>query len=178
MDICHLMNADLLQWRSCEHGTLVSNSSFCESALRLCNCNRLILSIRFDRWRKERVCIPLDNWVLPMVKTEEAEMLVSPPNLTPGNRMQGNMSFPVLEKKIQMTQLGEKGYSNILWQLEIASKFVRMRTTDGEHLLLCAENIRVPDLIRKPQLWQLFPQVQLSDQFWKFILWRFTTDMR
>ena len=29
----------------------------------------------------------------------------------------------------------KKPYSNILWQLEIATKFDRMRTTDGEHLL-------------------------------------------
>ena len=57
---------------------------------------------------KERVSIALDNWVLPMVKTQEVEMLVSPPNLTPGNRMQGNTSFRVLEKKIQMTQLCDK----------------------------------------------------------------------
>ena len=40
-----------------------------------------------------------------------------------------------------------------------------------------AENIRVLDLIRKPKLWQLFPKAQSVDQFWKFILWKFLTDM-
>ena len=68
-------------------------------------CDGLVQSIRFDK----RVNIPLKNWVAPRMEPEEVEMLVSPaPRLAPGNRMQEDMSFRVLEKKIQVTQLCEK----------------------------------------------------------------------
>ena len=66
--------------------------------------------------------------------------------------------------------------SNILW-LGSRTKFDQIETTDGEQLLFCAENIRFLDTVRKPKLWQLFLKAQLLDQFWKFILWKFLTDM-
>ena len=52
-----------------------------------------------------------------------------------------------------------------------------MQMTDGDKLFVCAELFRVLDLIRKPVLWQLFPKAPSLDQFWKFILWKFVTDM-
>ena len=42
---------------------------------------------------KEQGAIPEDNGVLTMVEPEEVEMLVSPPNLALGNKMQGSASF-------------------------------------------------------------------------------------
>ena len=42
---------------------------------------------------KERVNIPLKNWVASMMEPEEVDMLVSPSNTALGNRMQGNASF-------------------------------------------------------------------------------------
>ena len=35
-------------------------------------------------------------------------MLVTPPNLARGNKMQGSASFRILEKRVQMTQLCAK----------------------------------------------------------------------
>ena len=57
----------------------------------------------------------MDNKILTMVEPEELELLVSPLTQTLGNRMQGSaVSFKALEKKIQLTQLCEKTFSNIL----------------------------------------------------------------
>ena len=42
---------------------------------------------------KEQVAILVDNGILAMVEPEEMEMLVSPPNLALGNKMQGGASF-------------------------------------------------------------------------------------
>ena len=56
-------------------------------------------------------------------------------------------------------------------------KIDQIRTTDGEQLLLCVENTRVFDLIRKVKLWQLFLKAPFLDQHWKFILWKFLTSM-
>ena len=47
--------------------------------------------------------------------------------------------------------------SKTLWQLGSSTKFDQMVTTDGEQLLLCAENTRVLDLLRKPKPRQLLP---------------------
>ena len=49
---------------------------------------------------------------------------------------------------------------------------------DGEQLLVCAENVRIIDRIRKFEFWQLFLQEQLSDQSRKFALWKFMTVIR
>ena len=67
--------------------------------------------------------------------------------------------------------------SNILLQEGSSTRFDQMETTDGEQLLFWAENTRFLDLFRKPKLWQLFPKAQSLDQVWKFILWKFVTDM-
>ena len=53
IDIFPLMNADSLLGKSCELGTLVSNSSFCESAQCLCNCNGLFY--QFDLTDDEKL---------------------------------------------------------------------------------------------------------------------------
>ena len=42
-----------------------------------------------------------------MVEPEEVDMLVSLPNLALGNKMQGGISFRILEKSVHMTQLRE-----------------------------------------------------------------------
>ena len=42
---------------------------------------------------KEQVAIPVYNRVMTVVEPEEVEMLVSPPNLALGNKMQGSASF-------------------------------------------------------------------------------------
>ena len=138
----------------------------------------LVLSIRFNRWwKKKQVVILVDNKNLSMLEPEEVEMFVSPPNLALGNKMQGSASFRVLEKRIQMTQLCEK---TLLQHLVTARNCYQIRRDDEDgwgNLLLCAENIQILDLIRKAEFGQLFPQVQLLDQFWKFILCKFLTDM-
>ena len=59
--------------------------------------------------KKERVQIPLKNWVAFMTEPAEIDMLVSfLSRPAPGNRMRENTSTTVLEKKVQMTQLCEK----------------------------------------------------------------------
>ena len=55
-------------------------------------------------------------------------------------------SFKAPEKKIQLARLWEKASFS-------------------------AENTRVLDFIRKPELWQLFPTGQPLDQFLEFVLW-------
>ena len=54
-----------LQWRFCEHETLVSNSSLRESDRCLRGRHGLVLSIRFDEWRKI-LAIPVDNGIMMM----------------------------------------------------------------------------------------------------------------
>ena len=74
----------------------------------------------------------MDNGILTMVEPEEVEMLVSPPNLALGNKMQRSASFRKLQNRV-------KSYSNILWHPEIATKFDLMMTTDGKITPLCRE---------------------------------------
>ena len=135
-------------------------------------------SIRFERRKKGRVGIPVDNKILTMLEREEVQLLVSPPTQAPGNRMQGSaLNFKALEKKIQLTQLCEIAFFQ---HRVIAKNYHKIRpdeTTDGKQLLLCVEDTRVLDLIRKPKPWQLFPKAQPLEQFWKFILWTLLTDM-
>ena len=118
----------------------------------------------------EQVAILVDNKNLTMMEPEVVEMLVSLPNLALGSKMQGSASFRVLEKKIQITQLCEKtSFQHIV----TAGNCYKVRPDDDDgwvELLLYDENIQFPDLIRKPKLWQPFPQVQFLDQFWKFML--------
>ena len=57
---------------------------------------------------KEQVAILVDIGILTVVDPEEVEMLVYPPNLALGNKMQGSASFRILEKRVHMTQLCEK----------------------------------------------------------------------
>ena len=117
---------------------------------------------------KEQVVILVDNKNLTMLEPQEVEMLVSPPNLALGNKMQFGKCW-VLEKRMQMTQLCEK----IFQHLVTARNCYQIRRDDEDgwrNLLLCAENTQILDLIRKAEFGQLFPQVQLLDQFWKFIL--------
>ena len=109
---------------------------------------------------------------------KEVQLLVSPPTRATVNRMQGRvLSFDRLAGKIQLTQLCEKLISYIFLQPANSTKFDQMGTTDGEKLLFCAENTRFLDIIRMPKLWQLFLKAQSLNRFWKFILWKFWTDM-
>ena len=54
-----------------------------------------------------RVAIPVYNKKSTMVEPEEVDVLVSLPNLALGSKMQGGMSFRILEKRVHMTQLCE-----------------------------------------------------------------------
>ena len=136
-----------LQWRFHKYRALVPNSSLCQSAQCLRSSCELVLSIR-------------DNKCLTIIDPEEVELLVSPPTQAPGNRIQGRgLSFQTMEKKIQLTQLCEKNLLPTSCDCkEDIQKFDRMQTTDGEKLLLCVENMRVLDLVRKPKHCQLFPK--------------------
>ena len=128
---------------------------------------------------KERVAIPVDNGILTIVEPEEVDMLVSLPNLALGNKMQGGASFQILEKRVQMRQSCEKAFFQ---HLVTAGNCYKIRPDDDDgcgKLLLCVENIRVLELIRKLELWQLFTQVQfvtpvievrmkkILDELWK-----------
>ena len=69
------------------------------------------LSIRLDRRKKGRVAIPVDNKILTMVEPAEVELLAPPPTQAPGNRVQGGaLSFQILAKKVQLTQLCEQAF--------------------------------------------------------------------
>ena len=87
--------------RFCEYGTLVSIKSVSVRPSRI----GVINSVR--QMKKK-------SGILTMVEPEEVEMLVSPPSLPLGNKMQGGASFRILEKRVQMTQLCEKSYSSLL----------------------------------------------------------------
>ena len=163
-----------LQWRFHEHRTIISNSSFCESSQCLRGCYELVLQSCFEEGGKEHIPAPVDNRILAIVERAEVEMLISSPILLDDAEW----------GKIQSTGKGGphdpimwKSLFHILWSPRISTKFDQTQKTDGEKLLLCAEKIRVLDLIRKPNLWQLFPKAPLLDQFWHFILWKFLTDM-
>ena len=78
----------------------------------------------------------IDHLWLTMVEPEEVEMLVSPPSLALGNKMQGSASFRVLEK----TQLCEKA---LFQHLVTAGNFYQIRPDDddgwGNFTPLCQE---------------------------------------
>ena len=58
-----------------------------------------------------RVAVPVENKILTMVAPEEVELLVSPPTQTPGNTVLGRaLSFQIVEKNKQLTQLCEKAF--------------------------------------------------------------------
>ena len=59
---------------------------------------------QFGLINEEQVAIPVDTGISTMVEPNEVEMLVSPPNLALGNKMQGGASFRILGKRVQMTQ--------------------------------------------------------------------------
>ena len=103
-----------LQWRCCEYGTLVSNSSFRESDPYPCGRHGLVLSIRCDKRGKRTSRYSCGHWILTMVEPEEVEMLVSPRNLALGNKMHGDMSFRILEKRVHRHNCVKKPYSSIL----------------------------------------------------------------
>ena len=89
---------------------------------------------------KERVGIPLDDKMLTRLQPEEAQLLVSPPTMTPGNRVRENvLSFEALASGIQVTQLFEKKKltSNMCDSQEEVQKF---DLTVRELSLLCARN--------------------------------------
>ena len=106
---------------------------------------------------KGRVGIPVDKKILTMVESEEVQLLVY-------------LRLKHVETRCKVAPWASKHWirrygshnSNILWSPGKRTKFDRMRTTDGEQLLLCAANIRVLDLIRKPRPWQLFPKAHLE----------------
>ena len=92
---------------------------------------------------KEQVAIPVDNGILTMVKPEEVEMLVSPPNLALGNKVQGSASFRILEKRVQMIQLCVKTlFQHLVTAGDCCN--IRLDNDDGwENFTRYAENIRL-----------------------------------
>ena len=90
--------------------------------------------------------------VTMVVEPEEVELLVSPPTQAPGKRMHGGASSLLsLEKKVQFSELCQKAFfQHLVTAGNMTKKINRIQTTYGEQLLLCVENIRVVDLIRKP----------------------------
>ena len=106
---------------------------------------------------KGRANTTVENKILTKLKPEEVQLLVSPPKRATGNRMPERVqSFEELTCQIHLTQLWEKAF----FQYPVAAgktyKF-RPNADDGwEQLLLCVENTRVLDVIRKPKLLQLF----------------------
>ena len=95
---------------------------------------------------KEQVAVPVDNGILTMVEPEEVEMLLPPPSLALGNKMQGGASFRTWEKRVQLTQLCER----TLFQYRVTARnCYQIRPDDddgmGKNLLLHAENLRVLD---------------------------------
>ena len=82
---------------------------------------------------KGRVAILLDNKNLTMMESEEVELLVSPPTQAPA------LSFQILEKEVQLTQLCEKKFFQ---HLAIAGNYkIRPNAGDGwgEITPLCRE---------------------------------------
>ena len=113
---------------------------------------------------EKHISTPVDNRILAIVEPEEVEMLISSPNRAQGNLMvQSEAKFRVLEKKCEKA---------LFQHLVTAGNCYRVRPGDDDgwgKLLLYAENIRVLELIRKLELWQQFPQIQIWDQSWRFM---------
>ena len=113
---------------------------------------------------KARAYFSEDNNILTMLKPEEVQLLASLPTQPTGNMMQEKvLSFDELAGKRQLTQLCENTYFHILLQQGNSTKFDQLGTTDGEQLLVCAENIRFLDLIRKPKFWKFILQKSLTE---------------
>ena len=91
-----------------------------------------------------------------MLEPEEVELLVSLPTWARGNRMQGGaLSFQILVKKVQFTQLcGEAFFRHLV----IAGNYNKIQPNADDGV----EKIRVLDLVRKPKHCRLFPKAPSS----------------
>ena len=64
---------------------------------------------------KGRDNVSVDNKMSTSLQPEEVQLLVSPPTVASGNRLQENiLNFEALASRIQLTQLCERAYSNIV----------------------------------------------------------------
>ena len=161
-----------LQWRFYGCGILVPKSSFCQSA----QCLRIgVISSHWQKKEKDESGFIVDNKILTVVEPEEVKLSVSLP--TQSGTEKKFWASKHWKRRHSLHNYVKKLSSKILWFPRLRTKFDQMQMTDGDKLPVCAELFRVLDLIRKPVLWQLFPKAQSLDQFWKFILWKFVTDM-
>ena len=100
-----------LQWRFQEHGIIISNTEFCDSSLINAAVTNWCCNFALKKDEKEHLPTPVNNRIMAVVDPEEVEMLMSSPNQAQGNIIvQNEAKFRVLEKKVDMTQLCEKGF--------------------------------------------------------------------
>ena len=84
-----------------------------------------VINSVWQKKKKRRVAVPVDNKILTMVEPQEVELLVSPPTQAPGKMVHGGaLSFQILEKKVQRTQLCEKAFFQ---HLVIAGNYCKIR---------------------------------------------------
>ena len=146
-----------LLWGFSKYRTLVPNSSFCKSAQCVRSGYELVLSV--------------DNKFLTMVEPEKVELLAPPPGQAPGNRMQGGaLSFQILEKKVQLTQLCEKAFFQHLVTVRIYYK-IRPNADDGWRTVtpLCREYTSTRSYPKTKAL-SAIPEAPSLDQSQKFTL--------
>ena len=147
-----------------------SNSSFLESDQCPCGSHGLVLSIRFDKWRK-RITIPVDNGIWTMVKPAEVELLVFPPNLALGNKMQGGASFRQLDKRYRWHKYVKK--KPYLQHLVTTWNCYKIRPDDDDGLTI----FEFSSLSENSSFGSYSCRYRLLDQSLKFMLWKFYTSM-
>ena len=189
MELHSQQNGTAIQrsWPSCLQSTIHFNGDSTDAGLlfqKVHSVNLLSVYGTVANWchqfalteeAKGRVGIIVGNKILTVVEPEEVELSVSLP--TQSGTEKKFWASKLWKRRHSLHNYVKKLSSNILWLPRIRTKFDQMQMTDGDKLPVCAELFRVLDLIRKPVLWQLFPKAQSLDQFWKFILWKFVTDM-
>ena len=147
-----------------------TNNPFFKSAQCLRSSGELVFSIRTDRSglteeEKGRASTLVDNKILTSVPPEEVQFLISPPT-------EGDQKHDARNSWVSTSKPGRYSWHNYLKKLSSniplqpgnSTIFERVRTTDGEQLLLCAEKTRILDLIWKPNIRQLLPKAQPLDQ--------------
>ena len=114
-------------------------------SIRTVSTEQLRIDVINSSWQKKKKDtseFTLDNKILTVIKSDEVELLVSPPTQTSGSRISGDvLSFQALEKKIQLTQLCQKVFFQHLVLVWKKKNKIRSDGDDGweEITPLCRE---------------------------------------
>ena len=153
-----------LQWRHCEYGTLVSNSSWSEPDQYVCGCLGLVLSIRFDKSGIRTSHYSCGHWNFDYGVTRRSENM----GITsePGTWKQDarRRTLPNMGKQGTEDTILCKAMFQHLVTARNCYQFRPDRDYEWRNFIPRCREWRALKLIRKLGKCQLFPQVPLLDR--------------